>query len=73
MSLLVNQLGEALAAMKERAERAEAQVQAVRRLADTPVSPEWRGAYNDLAPDAWSAGYVTAIRSILRILDGGDA
>ena len=32
MSLLVNQLGEALAAMKERAERAEAQVQAVRAL-----------------------------------------
>lgn len=32
MSLLVNQLGEALAAMKERAERAEAQVQRVREL-----------------------------------------
>ena len=30
MSLLVNQLGEELAQMKQRAERAEAQVQAVR-------------------------------------------
>ena len=35
MSLLVNQLGEALAAMKERAERAEAQVQAVRDVCKT--------------------------------------
>jgi hypothetical protein len=34
MSLLVNQLGEKLAAMTERAEKAEAQVQRVREVCD---------------------------------------
>lgn len=34
MSLLVNQLGEALSEMKERALRAEAQIEAVRKILD---------------------------------------
>ena len=61
MSLLVNQLGEALAAMKERAEKAETQVQAVRALMPPNVSRE-------------TLRYV-GIRcsDVLDALDGGDA
>ena len=48
----------------------EAAIQRVREVCDEPISPEWRGAYNDLAPHAWSAGYIAAIRSVRRALDG---
>ena len=55
---------------RARAEKAEAAIKRVREVCDEPISPEWRGAYNDLAPHAWSAGYIAAIRSVRRALDG---
>lgn len=70
LPLLVALMNAEATKLVRRAEKAEAAIQRVREVCDEPISPEWRGAYNDLAPHAWSAGYIAAIRSVRRALDG---
>lgn len=83
MSLLVNQLGEALAAMKERAERAEAQVQAVRALCQSArvsiskgclcYGDECSGTCGRGKPMGWNLNPDDILRALDRnVIGGGD-